>query len=88
MMKNLVNNYISIFTEQSVYIKNAVNRCLDYWAPEQAPLILLCSVIGKSIANQFNILNESEKTILFQHIEDGMLSNDDDLVYSGSYWIG
>ncbi|MCU7784394.1 hypothetical protein [Lelliottia amnigena] len=79
MMNSLTNSYISMFTERSVYIKNAVNRCLDYWAPEQAPLILLFSVIGKSLVNQFNMFNDADKAMLFQHIEDGMLSNDDDL---------
>ncbi|WP_330985920.1 MULTISPECIES: DUF7674 family protein [Enterobacterales] len=78
-MKNSTTNYIRVFTEKSEYIKNAVNICLEYWSPEEAPLILLFASIGKALANQFDELSDTERELLFQHVEDGMLSNDDDL---------
>ena len=78
-MTNLINDYVGVFTQRSEHIKNAVNRCVEYWLPEQAPLILLLTTIGKVLVKQLDALSDDEKTLLFQHIEDGMLSNEDEL---------
>lgn len=78
-MTKLINDYVGVFTQRSEHIKNAVNRCVEYWLPEQAPLILLFSAIGKVLVKQLATLSDDEKTVLFQHIEDGMRSNEDEL---------
>ncbi|MDK9357372.1 MULTISPECIES: hypothetical protein [Lelliottia] len=78
-MTRLLNDYIGVFTQRSEHIKNAVNRCVEYWAPEQVPLILLLSTVGKALIKQLDVLSENEKTVLFQHIEDGMRSDEDEL---------
>jgi hypothetical protein len=78
-MTKLINDYVGVFTQRSEHIKNAVNRCVEYWLPEQAPLILLFSAIGKVLAKQLATLSDDEKTVLFQHIEDGMRSNEHEL---------
>ena len=78
-MTKLINDYVGVFTQRSDHIKNAVIRCVEYWLPEQAPLILLFSTIGKVLVKQLDALNDDEKTFLFQHIEDGMCSNEDEL---------
>ncbi|MCE0813333.1 hypothetical protein [Buttiauxella sp. S04-F03] len=78
-MKKSINDYVAVFTQRSEPIRNAVYQCVEYWLPEQAPLILLFSTIGKAYVKQFDVLSEVEKTLLFQHIEDGMRSDDDEL---------
>lgn len=78
-MTKLINDYVGVFTQRSEHIKNAVNRCVEYWLPEEAPLILLFTTIGKALVKQLDALSDDEKTLLFQHIEDGMLSNEDEL---------
>lgn len=78
-MTKLINDYVGVFTQRSEHIKNAVNLCVEYWLPEPAPLILLFTTIGKVLVKQLDALSDDEKTLLFQHIEDGMLSNEDEL---------
>ncbi|MNE93909.1 hypothetical protein D3C80_1918170 [compost metagenome] len=70
---------MSFFTQASEYIKNEVNRCVEYWLPDPPPTILLFSLVGKALVNQLASLNHSEKSALFQHIETGMRSDNDEL---------
>ncbi|MDQ9129177.1 hypothetical protein RDT67_22420 [Serratia fonticola] len=79
MMDNYIDDYLSFFTQASEYIKNEVNRCVEYWLPEPPSTILLFSLVGKALVNQLASLNHSEKSALFQHIETGMRSDNDEL---------
>ena len=47
--------------------------------PDPPPTILLFSLVGKALVNQLASLNHSEKSALFQHIETGMRSDNDEL---------
>lgn len=78
-MDNYIDDYLSFFTQASEYIKNEVNRCVEYWLPDPPPTILLFSLVGKALVNQLASLNNSEKSALFQHIETGMRSDNDEL---------
>ncbi|CRY57270.1 Uncharacterised protein [Yersinia intermedia] len=78
-MDKYIYDYISVFSQTSEYIKNEVNRCIQYWLPEPPPTILLFSLVGKALVNQLDSLSQSEKSTLFQHIETGMRSDNDEL---------
>lgn len=78
-MRELENEYINVFTYHSEHIKNTIDKLIEYWTPEKTPTILLFSIIGKNLANQFDMFNDAEGALLFQHIEDGMQSTDDEL---------
>jgi len=79
MMRKLINDYVYVFTNSSANFKDVVGRCIEYWMPEPAPMILLLSAIGKSFVKQINTLSENEKKKLFQHVEEGMHSSDREL---------
>ncbi|WP_407273413.1 hypothetical protein V6C39_13485 [Dickeya ananatis] len=78
-MNKYVNEYLSVFTQRSEYIKNEVNKSVEYWYPDLPPTILLFSLVGKALVNQLASLEQSDKSIFFQHIETGMMSDNDDL---------
>lgn len=79
MMDNYIDDYLSFFTQASEHIKNEVNKCVEYWLPDPPPTILLFSLVGKALVNQLDSLNHLEKSALFQHIETGMRSDNDEL---------
>lgn len=79
MIDNYIDDYLSFFTQASEYMKNEVNRCVEYWLPDPPPTILLFSLVGKALVNQLASLSHSEKSALFQHIETGMRSDNDEL---------
>lgn len=78
-MDNYIDDYLSFFTQASEYMKNEVNRCVEYWLPNPPPTILLFSLVGKALVNQLASLSYSEKSALFQHIETGMRSDNHEL---------
>ncbi|MFJ5359594.1 hypothetical protein ACIPUG_01360 [Pectobacterium sp. CHL-2024] len=78
-MEKYINEYLSVFTQKSEYIKNEVNKGVKYWLPDNSPTILLFSLVGKTLVNQLDFLRESDKLEFFQHIETGMLSENADL---------
>jgi hypothetical protein len=78
-MDKYVNEYLSIFIQKSEYIKNEVNKSVEYWYPDPPPTILLFSLVGKALVSQLATLEQSDKSIFFQHIETGMMSDNDDL---------
>lgn len=47
--------------------------------PDSPAPILLFSLVGKSIVKNLSFLNENEKLSLFQHIELGMTSDNEEL---------
>ncbi|MDX6915003.1 hypothetical protein R9X49_07760 [Pectobacterium carotovorum] len=78
-MDEYVNEYLSMFTQRSEYIKNEVNNSIEYWLPDPPPTILLFSLVGKALVNQLALLRESDKLNFFQHIEMGVTSENTDL---------
>ncbi|KEY58941.1 hypothetical protein [Serratia sp. DD3] len=78
-MDKYIDDYLTVFAQTSEYIKNEVNRCIEYWLPEPPPTILLFSLVGKALVNQLGSLSQLEKSTLFQHIETGMRSDNDEL---------
>lgn len=78
-MDNKTIEFISIVTGQYEFLKNDVTKCVEYWMPEVPAPILLFSVVGKSIVNHLNFFNENEKLSIFQHIELGMTSDNEEL---------
>ncbi|MFJ5456147.1 hypothetical protein [Pectobacterium sp. CHL-2024] len=78
-MEKYINEYLSVFTQKSEYIKSEVNKGVKYWLPDNSPTILLFSLVGKTLVNQLDFLRESDKLEFFQHIETGMLSENADL---------
>ena len=78
-MDRYINDCLSFFVLNSEFIKNEVKNCMDYWLPESPPIILLFSCVGKNLAAQLSLLSSSEKQFIFQHIEDGMCSEENEL---------
>ncbi|CCQ39737.1 hypothetical protein ACMVCI_004673 [Yersinia enterocolitica] len=78
-MNKYIDDYLSVFSQTSEYIKSEVNKCIEYWLPDSPPTILLFSLVGKALVNQLGSLSKLEKTTLFQHIETGMKSDNDEL---------
>ncbi|MCA6963831.1 hypothetical protein [Pectobacterium odoriferum] len=78
-MDKYINEYLSVFTQKSEYIKNEVNQSIEYWLPDPPPTILLFSLVGKALVKQLALLRESDKLIFFQHIEMGINSENADL---------
>ncbi|GKW01866.1 hypothetical protein PEC301877_06810 [Pectobacterium carotovorum subsp. carotovorum] len=78
-MDKYVNEYLSVFTHKSEYIKNEANQSIEYWLPDPPPTILLFSLVGKALVNQLALLRESDKLNFFQHIEMGINSENTDL---------
>ncbi|GAB7263869.1 hypothetical protein DZJ_04190 [Dickeya ananatis] len=64
-MNKYVNEYLSVFTQRSEYIKNEVNKSVEYWYPDLPPTILLFSLVGKALVNQLASLEQSDKSIFF-----------------------
>lgn len=78
-MDKKIVEFMSILTKKHEYLKNGVAKCVEYWMPEAPAPILLFSVVGKSIVNHLNFFNENEKLSLFQPIELGMNSDNEEL---------
>ncbi|UAY94274.1 hypothetical protein KSL88_09950 [Pectobacterium polaris] len=78
-MVEYINEYLSMFTQRSEYIKNEVSNSIKYWFPDDPPTVLLFSLVGKALVNQLALLRESDKLIFFQHIEMGITSENTDL---------
>jgi hypothetical protein len=79
MMDKYIDEYLNVFIQKSEYIKNEINKSVEYWLPEPPPTILLFSLVGRALVNQLGSLSQSDKSTLFQHIEVGMRSDNDRL---------
>lgn len=79
MMDKYIDEYLNFFIQKSEYIKNEINKSVEYWLPEPPPTILLFSLVGRALVNQLSSLSQSDKSTLFQHIEVGMRSDNDRL---------
>ncbi|MBK0097470.1 hypothetical protein IBT49_15910 [Erwinia sp. S63] len=67
---------VEYYRSFSVKIDEDVKKCFEFWNPENPPALLLFSAIGRSIGFHIDELNENEKCILFNSIEDGIVSKD------------
>lgn len=78
-MKMKTDEFISFVIDRNEFLKNDVKKCLEYWMPDAPVPILLFSLVGKSIVKHLSFFNENEKLSLFQHIELGMTSDNEEL---------
>ncbi|MCQ8230190.1 MULTISPECIES: hypothetical protein [Pantoea] len=78
-MKKKTDEFISFVIDRNEFLKNDVKKCLEYWMPDAPAPILLFSLVGKSIVKHLSFFNENEKLSLFQHIELGMTSDNEEL---------
>ncbi|RBY08831.1 hypothetical protein DS983_26300 [Escherichia coli] len=56
-----------------------VSLANEYWHPETPPVVMLFSQIGKTIVKNFYEMGDIEREKIFKHVEDGMVSIDDEL---------
>lgn len=73
-MESEILLHLNIYLSQSEHIKNKVDNYFSYWEPEEPPVLLLFSTIGRAIANHLGSLQNDTKLLVFQHIEDGISS--------------
>ncbi|MGR4036897.1 hypothetical protein LB437_21495 [Escherichia coli] len=77
-MNQYIANYIEKMASFSTVLSETVSLANEYWHPETPPVVMLFSQIGKTIVKIFMkwvILKEK----IFKHVEDGMVSIDDEL---------
>lgn len=78
-MDKYIIDYLDFFIQKSVRVNDEVKKCVEYWSPDLPPMILLFSQVGKALAAQLNSISKSERLVIFQHIETGMCSKEDEL---------
>ncbi|MBL0608686.1 MULTISPECIES: hypothetical protein [Aeromonas] len=72
-----IREYLYLLESFSDEIKSEVNGAMHSWFPDAVPITYLFGLIGGALVDVFSNLIESERIRLFNHIEKGMLSDDD-----------
>jgi hypothetical protein len=75
MMERNYEQFVEILMCQSDDLHRVGVSAYDYWNPEQPPTTLLFTDFGIEIARQFSTMSNNTKKAIFQHIEEGMTSN-------------
>ncbi|MBK5073803.1 hypothetical protein I2492_13335 [Budviciaceae bacterium CWB-B4] len=78
-MNKRIQEYVEELASFSDEISAELSTSVEYWKPEYPPVILLFSQLGKAIVRSILNLDENNKRILFQYIEAGMISDNDEL---------
>ncbi|BCS48584.1 hypothetical protein JUNP479_1264 [Aeromonas jandaei] len=72
-----IRNYLDVLEGFSDEIKSEVNVAMHSWYPDAVPVTYLFGLIGSALADVFPKLTESERRSLFNHIEQGVLADDE-----------
>lgn len=75
-MEPICAQFIEKLMNESNFLKKIGVETIEYWRPDSPPVIILFASIGNELARQFNNLRNEEKLAIFQHIEEGIRSND------------
>ncbi|EDI8334403.1 hypothetical protein GEL21_23180, partial [Salmonella enterica] len=78
-MDKMIADYVDKFSSFSDSISETIGSVNEYWIPDESPLIMLFSQIGKSLVAIFSELDCFKKELLFKYIEDGITSDNDEL---------
>ncbi|EAZ4878610.1 hypothetical protein CBX33_21885 [Salmonella enterica] len=78
-MDKIIVDYVDKLSAFSDFISKTISSVNEYWVPDEPPLIMLFSQIGKSLVTIFPELDYVKKELLFKYIEDGMTSNNEEL---------
>lgn len=78
-MDQIINNYLKKMASFSTVILEKIESVNKYWSPEEPPVIVLFSQIGKTLARIYPSFENAQKESVFQHIEEGMTSTNDEL---------
>ncbi|EPO3623564.1 hypothetical protein ACT90E_000904 [Salmonella enterica] len=78
-MDKIIADYVDKFSSFSDSISETIGSVNEYWIPDESPLIMLFSQIGKSLVAIFSELDCVKNELLFKYIEDGMASDNDEL---------
>lgn len=72
-----IREYLEVLEGFSDEIKSEVNVAMHSWYPDAVPVTYLFGLIGNVLADTFPTLTESERRSLFNHIEQGVLADDE-----------
>lgn len=78
-MDHFIASYIERMDSYSDVISESIDSMKEYWAPDEPPIIMLSSHIGKALVKAFPKLDRTERELIFEHIENGMISANDEL---------
>lgn len=78
-METKCDHFVENLMSASDFIKNAVHETIEYWAPDPPPVIILFSALGHELARQFDSLEDRTRARIFNQIEEGMDSKDEQL---------
>jgi hypothetical protein len=78
-MNDQIIEYLNFLTEHYSFIENDIEKCKKRWFPRKPQTMFLFSRVGESIIKNLDLLNENEKMILFNHIENGVRSESNSL---------
>lgn len=72
-----IKEYLYVLECFSDEIKSEVSSVMRSWYPDEVPLTYLLGHVGGAVADVFPNLVEDDRRRLFNHIEQGMLSDDE-----------
>ncbi|HAI5548535.1 TPA: hypothetical protein ACRUNH_000851 [Escherichia coli] len=78
-MNQYIVSYIEKMASFSTVLSETVSLANEYWHPETPPVVMLFSQVGKTIVKNFYEMGDIEREKIFKHVEDGMVSLDDEL---------
>ncbi|MGL4860954.1 MAG: DUF7674 family protein [Enterobacteriaceae bacterium] len=72
-------DYLRYIEALSQLVAKTVKSEYEYWMPEEPQPISLFGEVGRSIVQDVENMTQKQRGQIFQHIETGMLSDDDEL---------
>lgn len=79
-MDVIYQNFINALINQSVALRSAYEKILEYWRPDEPPITTLFAALGDRIAENFEITEPDVNKRIFELIESGMASGDQRLI--------
>lgn len=78
-MQKIIKDFLTEITSFSNSIKEEVDAVNKYWSPSEPPIIMLFARVGRKLVSIYPELDDNAKKNIFQYIEYGITSDNDDL---------
>jgi hypothetical protein len=78
-MEASCSQFIEKLMKTSNFLEKIGQKTLEYWEPDIPPVTIFFAAIGKELACRFDSIGTESKMTVFDLIEEGMNSTDNDL---------
>lgn len=79
MMSENTEKFLADILALSPALAEAHKDTIDYWCPERPPVIIAYAEVGERLADEFDTMDVEMRSSVFNLIESGMKSEDNEL---------